>query len=65
MKIIKNILEKYNYKNIIEYLIDDKDESISDISRTTFIKYFSKEENVYMPGLSFNKKEEKEDMIIE
>ena len=65
LKIIKNILDKYNYKNIIEYLIDDKDESISDISRTTFIKYFSKEENVYMPGLSFNKKEEKEDMIIE
>ena len=66
MKIIKNILDKYNYKNIIDYLIDDKDESISDISRTTFIKYFSKEENVYMPGISFNKKEEKEeDMIIE
>ena len=65
MKIVKNTLDNYNYKNIIEYLIDDKDESISDISRTTFIKYFSKEENVYMPGISFNKKEEKEDMIIE
>ena len=65
MNIIKIQLDKYNYKEIIEYLIDNKDESISDISRTTFIKYFSKEENVYTPGISFNKKEEKEDMIIE
>ena len=65
MNIIKNKLDKYNYKEIIEYLIDNKDESVSDISRTTFIKYFSKEENVYIPGISLNKKEEKEDMIIE
>jgi hypothetical protein len=65
MNIIKTILNNYNYKEIIEYLIENKDESISDISRTTFIKYFSKEENVYKPSKSNNKKDENEDMIIE
>ena len=65
MNIIKTILNNYNYKEIIEYLIENKDESISDISRTTFIKYLSKEENVYKPSKSNNKKDENEDMIIE
>ena len=65
MKEMKNILGKYNYKEIIEYLIENKDESISDISRSTFIKYFSEEENVYIPNKTNDKKQEKEDMIIE
>ena len=57
---IKNILDKYKYKEIIEYLIDDKDKSISDISRITFIKYFSESENIYTQKKNNNKKEEKE-----
>ena len=64
MNEIKNILAKYNYKEIIEYLIENKDESISDISRSTFIKYFSESENIYMPNKNKNKQKE-EDMIIE
>ena len=61
---IKNILEKYNYKEIIEYLIENTDESISDISRSTFIKYFSESENIYVPNKNKNKQKD-EDMIIE
>ena len=64
MNEIKNILNKYNYKEIIEFLIENKDESISDISRSTFIKYFSDSENIYKPNKNKNKQKD-EDMIIE
>lgn len=65
-KEIKNILDKYKYKEIIEYLIESEDESISDMSRDTFIKYFSESENVYIPNKIKNKIETKEeDMVIE
>ena len=46
-KEIINILNKFKFKNILEILIENKDESISDISRTIFIKYFSEPENIY------------------
>ena len=60
----KNILDKYEYKKLIEFLIENKDESISEISRNTFIKYFSESENTYIPNkVNINKKEE--DMDIE
>ena len=65
MNEIKTILDKYNYKDILEYLIESKDESISDISRNTFIKYFSESENIYIPNKNNSKKEEKELMDID
>ena len=64
MNDINNILIKYNYKEIIETLIDNKDESISDISRKIFINYLSESEKEYIPKINVNKKE-KEDMIID
>ena len=64
MNDISNILIKYNYKEIIETLIDNKDESISDISRKIFINYLSESEKEYIPKINVNKKE-KEDMIID
>ena len=65
MNEIKNILDKFKYKDILEYLIESKDESISDISRSIFIKYFSDAENIYIPNKSNSKKEEKELMDID
>ena len=64
MNDISNILIKYNYKEIIETLIDNKDESISDVSRKIFINYLSESEKEYIPKIDVNKKE-KEDMIID
>ena len=64
MNDISNILIKYNYKEIIETLIDNKDESISDLSRKIFINYWSESEKEYIPKINVNKKE-KEDMIID
>ena len=64
MNDISNILIKYNYKEIIETLIDNKDESISELSRKIFINYLSESEKEYMPKINVNKKE-KEDMIID
>lgn len=64
MNDINNILIKYNYKEIIETLIDNKDESISDLSRKIFINYLSESEKEYIPKINVNKKE-KEDMIID
>ena len=64
MNDISNILIKYNYKEIIETLIDNKDESISDLSRKIFINYLSESEKEYIPKINVNKKE-KEDMIID
>lgn len=64
MNDISNILIKYNYKEIIETLIDNKDESISDLSRKIFINYLSESEKEYIPKMNVNKKE-KEDMIID
>ena len=64
MNDINNILIKYNYKEIIETLIDNKDESISDVSRKIFINYLSESEKEYIPKINVNKKE-KEDMIID
>ena len=59
----KNILDKYEYKKLIEFLIENKDESISEISRNTFIKYFSESENTYIPNkVNINKKEEEMDI---
>ena len=65
MNIIKNILDKYKYKEIIEFLIENKDESISDISRNTFIKYFSETENTYEPNKINIMQKEEENMDIE
>ena len=65
MNEIKNILDKYKYKDILEYLIENKDESISDLSRSTFIKNYSESENIYIPNQSNSKNEEKELMDIE
>ena len=65
MNEIKNILDKYKYKDILEYLIENKDESISDLSRSTFIKNYSESENIYIPNKSNSKNEEKELMDIE
>ena len=65
MNEIKNILDKYKYKDILEYLIENKDESISDLSRNTFIKNYSESENIYIPNKSNSKNEEKELMDIE
>ena len=65
---IISILNNHEYKELIEFFIESKDESISDISRSTFIKYFSEEENIYIPNNNNYKKEkneEKGDMIIE
>ena len=65
---IISILNNHKYKELIEFFIESKDESISDISRSTFIKYFSEEENIYIPSNNNYKKEkneEKGDMIIE
>ena len=65
---IISILNNHKYKELIEFFIESKDESISDISRSTFIKYFSEEENIYIPNNNNYKKEkneEKGDMIIE
>ena len=64
MNDISNILNKYNYKEIIETLIDNKDESISELSRKIFINYLSESEKEYIPKINVNKKE-KEDMIID
>ena len=64
MNDINNILIKYNYKEIIETFIDNKDESISELSRKIFINYLSESEKEYMPKINVNKKE-KEDMIID
>ena len=64
MNDINNILIKYNYKEIIETLIDNKDESISELSRKIFINYLSESEKEYIPKINVNKKE-KEDMIID
>ena len=65
---IISILNNHKYKELIEFFIESKDESISDISRSTFIKYFSEEENIYIPNnINYKKEknEEKGDMIIE
>ena len=65
MNIIKNILDKLKYKEIIEFLIENNDESISDISRNTFIKYFSEIENTYEPNKINIMQKEEENMDIE
>ena len=56
-KEIFKILEKYKFKEIVEIYIESKDESISDLSRSIFIKYFSSPENTY--------NDNNDDMIIE
>ena len=63
MNEIMKILEKYNFKETIEFLIENKDESISDISRSMFIKFFSTPENVYCQNNKNNIDDNK--MIIE
>ena len=45
---ILKILDKNQFKEIIETLIENKDDSISDISRNIFIKYYSGPENLYI-----------------
>ena len=56
-KEIFKIFDKYKFKNIIDTFIESKDESISDLSRSIFIKYFSDPENTYIDN--------KDVMIIE
>ena len=63
MNEIMKILEKYKFKETIEFLIENKDESISDISRSMFIKFFSTPENVYCQNNKKNIDDNK--MIIE
>ena len=57
---ILKILDKNQFKEIIETLIENKDDSISDISRNIFIKYYSGPENLYI-----HKKNDKTDMEID
>ena len=68
IKEIVKILSKYKFKEIIEEYIENKDESISDISRTIFIKFFSGPENFFQNNNIKNNKDaqdNKDDMIIE
>ena len=68
IKEIIKILSKYKFKEIIEEYIENKDESISDISRTIFIKFFSGTENFFQNNNIKDNKEaqdNKDDMIIE
>ena len=62
INIIINFLGKYKFKEIVELLIENKDESISDISRSIFIKYFSSPENIYCNNSINN---DKDQMIID
>ena len=62
INIIINFLGKYKFKEIVELLIENKDESISDISRSIFIKYFSSPENIYCNN---NISNDKDQMIID
>lgn len=68
IKEIIKILSKYKFKEIVEEYIENKDESISDISRTIFIKFFSGPENFFHNNNIKNNKDtqdNKDDMIIE
>ena len=68
IKEIIKILGKYKFKEIIEEYIENKDESISDISRTIFIKFFSGPENFFQNNNIKDSKDiqdNKDDMIIE
>ena len=68
IKEIIKILSKYKFKEIVEEYIENKDESISDISRTIFIKFFSGPENFFQNNnIKDNKdiQDNKDDMIIE
>jgi hypothetical protein len=65
MNEIIKILEKYKLKETIEILIDNKDESISDISRSIFIKYFSVPENEYSNTKDNKDNKDIENMIID
>ena len=55
-----NMLNKNKFKEVVENLIENKDESISNISRSIFIKYFSEPENIYRKDDNNN-----DNMIIE
>ena len=59
---IIDFLSKYKFKEVVELLIENKDDSISDISRSIFIKNYSLPENIYGQN-TINK--EKNDMIID
>ena len=62
IKKIISLLDKYKFKDTLEILIENKNESISDICRSIFIKYFSEAENIYQ---SNNNNLNNNDMIIE
>lgn len=64
-KIMVFLLEKYKFKDTLETLIEIKNDSISDISRKIFIKYFSAPENIYCQNNNINNKKNDNDMIIE
>ena len=67
-KEIIKILNKYKFKEIVEEYIENKDESISDISRTIFIKFFSGPENFFQNNNFKDNKDiydNNDDMIIE
>ena len=62
IKKIISLLDKYKFKDTLEILIENKNESISEICRSIFIKYFSEAENIYQ---SNNNNLNNNDMIIE
>ena len=65
IKEIIKILSKYKFKEIVEEYIENKDESISDISRTIFIKFFSGPENFFQNNNIKDNNDDKDDMVIE